>query len=133
MKGADLTNGSDAEGKAKNSGEQDEQGEMHDPAGPIDEDYPSLGLKAPALRTYDPEPEREQSRRWLAYALVILLCATVIASFVSLWLLDQDGFINLKALLELVFAPIITLVGTATGFYFGGRSAPSAGNNSEEG
>jgi hypothetical protein len=58
--------------------------------------------------------------------LLGLLCFVVVASFVSYWfdLVDQE---TLEGLLTIVFAPIVGLVGAATGFYFGGSSGARSG------
>lgn len=77
-------------------------------------------LQPPGETDYDPEPARDEARKWLAFMLVWLLCGMVLLSFIFLCVLEKENFANLKALLELIFAPVIALVGTATGFYFGG-------------
>lgn len=78
------------------------------------------GVSNPRSTPYDPEPDREKVRGMIALVLVFLLVAIVAVSFLTLWIRDPS-FDNLKGLLELIFAPIIAVVGSATGFYFGSR------------
>ena len=88
---------------------------------------PPTGAYTPVEENYNPEPRRDQARMWLAYILVALLCVVIMASYGSLWLMSSADFPNLKALLELVLAPVIALVGSATGFYFGGGGSGRSG------
>jgi hypothetical protein len=97
-------------------------------ASPIDhsDDEPSAataqkGLEKPTIFNLD--QAQEETRGMIAGSLVALLFVTVIFSFLSLW---NDGdadpdHAKLKSVLELIFAPLVTLVGSATGFYFGGK------------
>jgi hypothetical protein len=75
----------------------------------------------PPAIPYDPRRQRESIRGVVAALLLGLLCFIVIASFLSYWLdvVEQDA---LEGLLTIIFAPVIGLVGAATGFYFGGSS-----------
>ncbi len=82
----------------------------------------TAGLSLPPTKAYDPAPEREGIRGKLAIFLLLLLMGVVLVSFASLWFLNKEGFENLKALLELLLAPIVALVGTVTGFYFGEKT-----------
>jgi hypothetical protein len=71
-------------------------------------------------RKYDPLPQRETTRSWLALALVGLLAS------VSLGLLLLTAFGKLKIedakdLIDGILSPLIALTGTALGFYFGGH------------
>ncbi len=52
--------------------------------------------------------------------LIALLVAVVLLSFLSLWI-NSVAANELEGLLQLVFAPIVALVGAATGFYYGAR------------
>ncbi len=67
---------------------------------------------------YDPARARESVRGIIALSLIALLAAVIIASFVLLWI-HPDRVGELHSLLGLVFAPLIALVGAATGYYFG--------------
>jgi len=88
-----------------------------------------------ASRPYDPAQDREQARGRIAFHLLYLLSFIVVGSFVLLALsffvhwgktgtqVDVTAISNaLKSLIELLFTPIIGLVGAATGFYFGEKS-----------
>lgn len=63
---------------------------------------------------------READRGWLARALVILLMGTVIAVLTLLALHRIAG--NEAAL---VLSPVVAVVGTVMGFYFGGKDDPA--------
>lgn len=78
----------------------------------------------PAKRTkevpYDPEPNRDKVRGYLALSLVVLLVAVIIAGWVTLW----TGVVKepeIKDLLGVILPPVVALVGSALGFYFGGK------------
>lgn len=63
---------------------------------------------------------REDMRGRIAISLVAILAFVVLASFVTVWV--SGGLTPaMKDLLTVILAPIVTLVGSATGFYFGGR------------
>lgn len=70
-------------------------------------------------------------RETLALWLVGLLCAVVALAFTAL-LLDQDSalldqrFKLLKSLLDVLVGPIVTLLSTVLGFYFGTQAAQRA-------
>jgi H+/Cl- antiporter ClcA len=83
---------------------------------------------SPSETPYDPGPQRERLRGWLAVWLTLLLFIVIILAFVSYWTLDpasdQPGHKQVKDILELLqvlFGPLATLVGTVIGFYFGGK------------
>jgi len=72
-------------------------------------------------RPYDPGRDCERLRGKLAAGLVILLGATIVASFV--WIAVGWGTADqLDALLDRFIAPLVALTGTALGFYFGGTA-----------
>jgi len=71
------------------------------------------------LLRHDPEPQREKIRGVLAVGLFALVAALALFAFVATafdWLTSDE----LQAL-QPIFAALITLAGTALGFYFGGR------------
>ncbi|MGH6662554.1 MAG: hypothetical protein ACREB6_13525 [Rhodospirillales bacterium] len=72
-------------------------------------------------KPYDPEEDRERLRGVIAIIIVGLLVGIVIFSFVTLWF-KWVAVTDLKSVLELVLSPIVALVGSVTGFYYGGRS-----------
>jgi len=66
-------------------------------------------------------------RGLLAGALVLLLAMVVIASFLQQWI-HPDRSKELHEWMNLVFSPLVALVGAATGFYFGAQSAKKDGD-----
>lgn len=54
----------------------------------------------------------------IADGLVGLLAAAVLAAFVSIWI-NGELTDEMKDLLTIILGPLVTLVGSATGFYFG--------------
>lgn len=85
---------------------------------------------------YDATRDREQARGQIAFYLLNLLAFIIIGSFclVGLAFMVHWGktggpvdiaqlTASIKQLLELMLTPIIGLVGAATGFYFGEKSA----------
>lgn len=66
---------------------------------------------------YNPEPEREGTRSDLARGLLYLLTFMIggVLAFIGFGLLDAT------ALTQSIFPSVVTLVGTALGFYFGTR------------
>lgn len=63
-------------------------------------------------------------RKWIAYWLLGLLTAVVLTTLI--WFTTEGGdeseVQNFLTLLEKVYAPLLTLVGTIIGFYFGGAT-----------
>ncbi|MBL8541897.1 MAG: hypothetical protein JNK68_16260 [Betaproteobacteria bacterium] len=86
---------------------------------------PSLGRLEE--KKYDVERSTHEARKLIAYWLLGLLTLLVVGAFVGLLGVITDGpsFEQLKALVELILGPIITLVSAATGFYFGAKSVSS--------
>lgn len=87
-------------------------------------DDPSPGAVRPLTiekQPFDPTPQREQMRGHLAIGLLVLLAVTIAACFTTLWWGLASSADTLQ-IIELILGPLITLVGTATGFYFGSAS-----------
>lgn len=83
----------------------------------------SPGLAEPDTGpTYDPSKDRERLRGFIALGLLGLLAAIVVASFVFIFLHYKSDLSKLKSILDILFAPVVGLVGAATGFYFGEKS-----------
>jgi uncharacterized protein YggT (Ycf19 family) len=59
---------------------------------------------------------RENVRGWIVLSLIGLLAATILVSFILLWI-HPDRSKELHDLLALVFGPLVALVGAATGYY----------------
>lgn len=96
---------------------------------PLELEEPEPGPARPSITTI-PLPldvQREITRGRIAAALLAILGFLVAGSFVSLWF-GWASSTELDALLTLLFAPVIGLVGAATGFYFGEK----AGEESEK-
>jgi hypothetical protein len=77
------------------------------------------GAKEPDVKPFNIEEAQEKTRGAIAAGLVGLLFMLVIFAFMSLW--SKADPKDLKTLLDMLLAPIIALVGSATGFYFGGK------------
>ena len=78
------------------------------------------GESPPTVEPYDPSQVRERLRGALAGGLLALLAFIIIGSFISLWF-DWANSDEIDRILTMVLAPVIALVGAATGFYYGGR------------
>jgi hypothetical protein len=68
---------------------------------------------------------QEKTRTGLAYFLVALLALLVLAAVVVMFVTDIDNA-RVKDIFGLTFGPIVGLVGTVIGFYFGAESAKEA-------
>jgi len=76
-------------------------------------------------RPFDPNPARESVRGLIAQWLVLLLAGIVTAAFwFAAW--RPDARDSLKDLLQVVLGPVVALVGSATGYYFGSERAAAA-------
>jgi len=69
---------------------------------------------------YDPAQHREWVRGFLAGALLFILFFVVVAAFATIWF-GKGANGALSDLMKLIFAPLVALVGAATGFYYGTR------------
>lgn len=76
------------------------------------------------MEPYDPAPEREQKRGLIALILVSALCGIIVLAFAFIFFVPaaNANIDILKSVLEIIFAPIVGLVGAVTGFYFGEKS-----------
>jgi hypothetical protein len=100
----DASPGEEREGELDYSGER-----------PLDR------LEPPAARPYDPEPQREKVRAHVTYGLIAAVCLYALVALIALiagWTVVDE----LEAVV-LFFTPLITLTGTALGFYFGGKQS----------
>lgn len=72
--------------------------------------------------TWDPvdaEAAREGSRRIIAVLVITTFALSVISGFVTLWWMN-DGDMGERADVALrIGAPVVAIVGTVLGFYFG--------------
>ena len=74
------------------------------------------------VKKYDPTKTRENFRGAIALVLIALMAVTVAVSLALIWV-HPDRSKDLHDLLALVFGPLVALVGTATGYYFGSQAA----------
>lgn len=78
---------------------------------------PSLGGK------YDPSQDREKARGLIAQALILILATIVLFAFITLWasraIVKPE---DLKDVVSVLLGAVAALVGSATGFYFGGKT-----------
>jgi hypothetical protein len=84
----------------------------------VDVDLPTRPVEKP----WDPEPARERLRGALAAILLVLLAAVIGLAWLALWA-DIATEPEIKDLLSVMLTPVVALVGSALGFYFGGKSA----------
>jgi len=95
---------------------------------------------------FNPEQAAWAARKWIGYVLIGLLIGIVLGALAILYEINMAP-IDLKvpataavqvadakadaerlvAVLNIVFAPITTLVGTIAGFYFGSKAAEGQG------
>jgi hypothetical protein len=84
----------------------------------------AAGLSRLEQKPYDPAPEREKKRGLIALVLVAALCGIIVLAFAFVFVMPvtTTNIEALKSVLEIIFAPIVGLVGAVTGFYFGEKS-----------
>jgi hypothetical protein len=83
--------------------------------------------KGPVTEHWNQDRDQEDTRSQLAKGLVWILFVIVVGAFVTAW----TGAIEpVLKVLQVVFGPIVALVGSAVGFYFAVRSqSPPGGQN----
>ena len=80
----------------------------------------SGGVSPPSTAPFDPSPEREKIRGYIALGLVILLAIVVLVPLIALVICREiDG--QLEKVIQLLMSPLVGIVGAVIGFYFGGR------------
>jgi hypothetical protein len=94
------------------------------------------------LAPYDMNRHREEVREVLAKRLVLLLCGVVgTGAFAFLFMalrslaLDVNFDDNVQALMtfmNVLLTPVVGIVGTVVGFYYGTASAPGPGGNDHD-
>ena len=73
---------------------------------------------------YNLSDDRERKRGIIALSLVGILSLSVLLSFLFVFRSKtKDDIESIRAVLEIIFAPIVGLVGAVTGFYFGEKHA----------
>ena len=92
-------------------------------------------IEVPSTRQVTPtempiEERREIWRGWLALTLMILLALLAIGLVtVAVWLVRPFNTQTVSLLIAGIFGPILALVGTVVGFYFGQVSASAKDEN----
>ena len=82
---------------------------------------PSVDPQTIPTAPFDPEPQRERIRGWIALTLLGMLALVRLLAFISMWV-EMSAEV-LRTLLTIIFGPLVTLVSAATGFYYGSRSS----------
>jgi uncharacterized membrane protein YeaQ/YmgE (transglycosylase-associated protein family) len=77
---------------------------------------------APSADAYDPNPKREQVRGTIAWVLLGIFGATILFSFMAL-ALKWGTHEEIQDMLGILLPPVVGLVGSAIGFYFGRDTA----------
>jgi len=71
-------------------------------------------------QNYDPRPHREKIRGIIAIILVITLVAVIgIILYKELW--QKTEAVEIKDIAATILTPLIAVVGTVLGFYFGSK------------
>ncbi len=77
-------------------------------------------------RPYNPDVFRDVTRQTITLWLIGLFCTIVVLTFVALFargastgFTNKDFFSELKQILDVLVGPVITLLASAIGFYFG--------------
>ncbi len=93
-----------------------------EPGGSPPRQEPAPGARIRTLREgekYDPAPDRENTRSWLAKALVWLLFLISLGLLAGV-MVGELSSLQAKDLALAVLSPLVALTGAALGFYFGG-------------
>ena len=84
-------------------------------------------------RPYNADESRDMTRQTITLWLIGLLCVVVGLTFVALFargastgFTDKDFFHDLKQVLDVLVGPVITLLASAVGFYFGSKQGELA-------
>ena len=75
---------------------------------------------------YDPvvhEAARETSRRIIAVLIVLTFALSIVAGFATLWWIDDGDMAERADVALRIGAPVVAIVGTVLGFYFGRETA----------
>ena len=93
-------------------------------SGPLDlsgEPAPAPAGTAFNATAYDPAQDREKVRGRIAMALIVLLIALVSLLFLAI-LVSVVKVADLDKIVATILTPIMGIVGTVIGFYFGEKS-----------
>ncbi len=86
-----------------------------------------LQTQGPQTEPYNHLRQQELVRGRIAEALTAMLAITILLAFLTLWAYGTT-FADLEKLMTIIFGPVIALVGTAIGYYFGGKTSGSSSN-----
>ncbi|MCL6607210.1 MAG: hypothetical protein K6T74_03870 [Geminicoccaceae bacterium] len=81
----------------------------------------AVAARGPAPEKYDPEPQREKLRGWIAVGLVVVFALAIAASFFLFWWFP-DKTADVNEFLPLGLAPLTSVVGAVVGFCYGART-----------
>lgn len=95
-----------------------------------------VGSATGIQQRYDPTPAQEQTRGWIAVALLVALFVVILFLMTTAGIIavncssSQDKCVSSKETLNIIttvmnimFTPLIGLVGTVIGFYFGSKAS----------
>lgn len=87
----------------------------------LTDDRPAQSPSEPQAAPYNPAKHRENMRGWLAVVLVGVVALVIVFAGCALWH-GKIEIAELQAFLQIIFTPLIALVGSVIGFYYGGKS-----------
>jgi uncharacterized RDD family membrane protein YckC len=67
---------------------------------------------------------RETSRRILAVLVISTFVVSIIASYLTVWILSDGDMADRADVALRISAPVVAIVGTVLGFYFGQETNP---------
>jgi flagellar basal body-associated protein FliL len=88
-----------------------------------------------SVEKYDPIQATDNARKYIAYWLIAILAGLVVIGCVALFFIllnknsTKDDYDHLVGVLNIIFGPMVTFVGSATGFYFGSQSRTAQQTN----
>ncbi len=80
-----------------------------------------MGPEVPPLEPFNIAQAQEKVRGLVAQGLIVMLAIIILMAFITLWSYGST-FADLEKLMTIIFGPVIALVGTAIGYYFGGKT-----------
>jgi len=88
----------------------------------LSQENPSNGNSGPREKKYSSLPGEDNARRRIAYGILFGIAAMIGAGFFTI-LRVPDQFERLMEFYKMVFTPVMTLAGSAIGFYYAGRTS----------
>ncbi len=75
---------------------------------------------------YDPRPHTDKARRYITYWLLTLFTILIIVSLIAFGSLffpkSERNIDEIEKMISFILTPLITLVSSATGYYFGSQN-----------